>query len=34
MIDRDQFAETLGHPLHLDDCFAVFHLDLNSTSTG
>src|SRR6266403_4448200 len=34
MIDRRELAEALRHSTHLDDGFAVFHLDLNSTSTG
>ena len=34
VIDRGELAEALRHPTHLDDRFAVFHLDLNSTSTG
>src|SRR6266403_4333324 len=32
MIDRSELAEPLRHSAHLDDRFAVFHLDLNSTS--
>src|SRR5262249_32738882 len=34
MIDRGDLAKTLCHSMHLDDMFAVFHFDLNSTSTG
>src|SRR6267154_2572135 len=34
MIDRSELAEALRHSTHLDDRFTVFHLDLNSTSTG
>ena len=34
MIDGRELAEALCHSTHLDDRFAVFHLDLNSTSTG
>src|SRR6266567_4663637 len=34
MINRGDLAKALGHAMHLDDVFAVFHLDLNSTSTG
>src|SRR5215472_4689269 len=34
MIDRGDFAKTLCHSKHFDNMFAVFHLDLNSTSTG
>src|SRR5215469_10816905 len=34
MIDRGDLAKALRHSMHLDDVFAVFHLDLNSTSTG
>ena len=34
MIDRGKFAETFRHSVDLDDVLAVFHLDLNSTSTG
>src|SRR5213595_1016830 len=32
MINGGELAETLCHSTHLDDRFAVFHLDLNSTS--
>src|SRR5262249_45101371 len=34
MINSGDLAKTLGHSMHLDDAFAVFHFDLNSTSTG
>src|SRR5215467_1988412 len=34
MIDRGDFAKALCHSTHFDNMFAVFHLDLNSTSTG
>src|SRR5437879_1854685 len=34
MVDRGELAEALCHSTYLDDRFAVFHLDLNSTSTG
>src|SRR5262245_24664143 len=34
MIHRGEFTEPLGHPAHLDDVFSVFHVDLNSMSTG
>src|SRR5262245_21108246 len=34
MIDRSDLTKAFCHSMHLDDMFAVFHLDLNSTSTG
>jgi hypothetical protein len=34
MIHRSKLTEPLGHSAHLDDVFAVFHFDSNSTSTG
>src|SRR5215471_2561125 len=34
MINRSDLAKAFCHSMHLDDMFAVFHFDLNSTSTG
>jgi hypothetical protein len=34
VIDRSKLAKPFRHPTNLYNCFAVFHFDLNSTSTG
>ena len=34
VIDRSKLVKTFCHAPNLNNCFAVFHSDLNSTSTG